>query len=117
MKHKVRGGRTIVGWQIGDAISRCHRAAMKDRSINLISCWRFPRGGCGDARDLLACYLAEDGVRTTEVVEVHQQGTLEEWLARGKILAEGARVEVRWAPSICKSQSRLVSKWCHRILE
>lgn len=54
-------------------------AAMKDGSINLVSFRRFPRGSCGDACDLLACYLAENGVRTTEVVGTYRQGTLEEW--------------------------------------
>lgn len=45
----------------------------------------------------------------TEVVETHQQGILEEWSTRGKILAEGARVGARWPPSICKMPTLLVS--------
>lgn len=53
-------------------------AAMRDRSINLVSFTRFPHGSCGDVCNPLARYLAENIVRTAEVVETHQQGALEE---------------------------------------
>ena len=67
-------------------------SAIKDGSIHLVSFRRFPRGSCGDACDLLARYLAENGVRMTEVVGAYRQGTLEEWQSHAGLVDDAGFV-------------------------
>lgn len=78
MKYRMnRYGRSLAG-RLAVQFRAAIEAAMKDRCINLVTFRRFPHGSCDDACILLARYLAENGIRTTEVVGTYRQGALEE---------------------------------------